>query len=191
MAADSFGNDVEAVGVPVTGHIGFAPLGTAVPTPTAGKALDFVLPVAFKIPGLLTEDGGFEWTMEADGDAITFWQDGFSLPSGLANVELKVKFAQTDETVRSIIRGKTADANGYMTIDGGGTSARYVVFAEEIFKNGVIRRRVAANVGVKSVKEDKSERGKVLGYEVTFSVSRSPELDNQHLGEWLIPLPTP
>ncbi|MGF4045725.1 phage tail tube protein [Paenarthrobacter nitroguajacolicus] len=190
MAADSFGNDVEAVGVPVTGHIGFAPFGTAVPTPVAGKALDFVLPVDFKIPGLLTEDGGFEWTMEADGDAITFWQDGFSLPSGLANVELKVKFAQTDETVRSIIRGKTADANGYMTIDGGGTSARYVVFAEEIFKNGVIRRRVAANVGVKSVKEDKSERGKVLGYEVTFSVSRSPELDNQHLGEWLIPLPT-
>lgn len=186
MAADSFGNDVEAVGVPVTGHIGFAPFGTAVPAPLAGAAADFTLPVDFKLPGLLTEDGGFEWTMEADGDAIVFWQEGFSLPSGLANVELKVKFAQTDATVRGIIRGKTADANGYLTIDGGGTSARYVVFTEEIFKNDVIRRRVAANVGVKNVKEDKSERGKVLGYEVTFSIDRSPELENNHLGEWLI-----
>ncbi|MDI2019699.1 hypothetical protein [Paenarthrobacter nicotinovorans] len=189
MAADELGNDVEAVGVPVTGHIGFAPFGTTIPTPVAGKALDYELTVDFKIPGLLTEDGGFEWTMEADGDAITFWQEGYSIPSGLANVELKVKFAQTDETVRQIIRGKTADANGYMTIDGGGTSTRYVTFTEEVFKNGVIRRRVAANVGVKSVKEDKSERGKVLGYEVTFSISRAPELGNQHLGEWLIPLP--
>ena len=38
--------------------------------------------------------------MEADGDPIVFWQEGFSIPSGLANVELKVKYAQTDETVR-------------------------------------------------------------------------------------------
>lgn len=186
MAADSLGRDVSAVGVPVTGHIGFAPFGTAVPTPSAGSSPDLVLPVAFKLPGLLTEDGGFEWTMEADGDAIVFWQEGFSLPSGLANVELKVKFAQTDELVRSIIRGKEADENGYMTIDGGGTSTKYVTFTEEIFKNGDIRRRAAANVGVKSVKEDKSERGKVLGYEVTFTIDRSAALENNHIGEWLI-----
>jgi len=64
------------------------------------------------------------------------------------------------------------------------------VFTEEIFKSGLIRRRVAANVGIQSVKEDKSERGNVLGYEVTYSVARSPELDNEHLGEWLIPATT-
>jgi len=187
---DSFGNDVSAVGVPVTGHMGVAPYGTAVPTPVEGGADTYTLPVAYKLPGLLTEDGGFEWSLEADGDPITFWQEGFSIPSGLANVTLTVKYAQTDETVRSIIRGKTADANGYMTIDGGGTANRYVVFTEEIFKSGLIRRRVAANVGIQSVKEDKSERGNVLGYEVTYSVARSPELDNEHLGEWLIPATT-
>lgn len=183
---DAFGNDVSAVGIPVTGHIGFAPYGTAVPAPTAGGAPDFMLPDDFKLPGLLTEDGGFEWTLEADGDPITFWQEGFSIPSGLANVTLTVKFAQTDETVRSIIRGKTADANGYMTIDGGGTDARYVVFTEEIFKNGVIRRRAAANVSVQSVAEDKSERGAVLGYEVVFNISRHAAFNNDHMGEWLI-----
>lgn len=184
--ADSFGNNVAAVGIPVTGHIGFAPYGTAVPTPVEGAAADFVLPEAFRMPGLLTEDGGFEWTLEADGDPITFWQDGFSIPSGLANVTLTVKFAQTDEIVRSIIRGKTADANGYMTIDGGGTDAKYVAFTEEIFKNGTIRRRAAANVSIQSVSEDKSERGSVLGYEVVFNISRHAAFNNEHLGEWLI-----
>ena len=186
MPADSFGNDVTAVGVPVTGHMGVAPFGTVIPTPVEGGASTYTLPVEFKLPGLLTEDGGFEWSMEADGDPIVFWQEGFSIPSGLANVELKAKYAQTDETVRGIIRGKTADANGYITIDGGGTSAKYVLFTEEIFKNGLIRRRIAANASIASVAEDKSERGSVLGYEVTYKISRSPELDNDHLGEWLI-----
>lgn len=190
MAADSFGNDVTAVGVPVTGHIGIAPFGTAVPTPSAGASRTLSLAATYKLPGLLTEDGGFEWSMEADGDPIVFWQEGFSLPSGLANVELKVKFAQTDDIVRSIIRGKTADVNGYITIDGGGTSAKYVIFTEEIFKNGVIRRRVAANVSISTVAEDKSERGSVLGYEVTFKIDRSAELANEHIGEWLIPAAT-
>jgi hypothetical protein len=187
MTADSLGNDVAAVGVPVTGHMGVAPFGTPVPTPVEGGADSYTLPVAFKLPGLLTEDGGFEWSMEADGDPITFWQEGFSIPSGLANVTLTVKYAQTDETVRGIIRGKTADANGYITIDGGGTSAKYVVFTEEIFKNGLIRRRVAANVSIESVSEDKSERGSVLGYTVVYKIDRSPELANDHIGEWLIP----
>lgn len=187
MAADELGNDISAVGIPITGNIGFAQFGTTVPTPAAGGAPSFVLPEAFKVAGLLTEDGGFEWTLEAAGDATVFYQSGYSLPSGLANATLKVKFAQTDETVRGIIRGKTADANGYMTIDAGGTDTKYVVFTEEIFKNGVIRRRVGANVSVLSVKEDKSEQGKVVGYEVEFKLERSPATENNHLGEWLIP----
>lgn len=186
MAADEFGNDVQAVGIPVTGNIGFAPFGTTVPTPAAGGALDFILPEAFKVAGLLTEDGGFEWTLEADGDPTVFYQEGYSLPSGMANALIKVKFAQTDETVRGIIRGKTADANGYMTIDAGGTDKKYVLFTEEVFKNGVIRRRVGANVSVKSVKEDKSERGKVIGYDVEFKLDRHASTENNHLGEWLL-----
>lgn len=187
MAVDSAGNDVSAVGIPVSGNIGFAPQGTAGPTPAQGASRALTLDPKFKIPGLLTEDGGFEWTLEADGDPITFWQDGYSIPSGLANATLVLKLAQTDEIVRSIIRGETADANGYMTIDAGGTDARYSIFTEEIFKNGTIRRRWAPNVGIQSVKEDKNERGNVLGYEVTVKVDRSPLVNNRHFGEWLLP----
>ena len=187
MAADEKGNDVQAVGVPVTGNLGIAPAGTPIPSPSEGGSRDFTLDPAFKVPGLLKEDGGPEWTMEADGDPITFWQEGYSIPSGLANATVAVGFAQTDETVRSIIRGKTADANGYITIDAGGHSLRYVLFTEEIFKNGVIRRRVAADAFVQSVAEDKSTRGEVLGYTTTFGIARSPLLNDEHLGEWLIP----
>lgn len=167
--------------------MGFAPLGTEIPTPVAGGAAGFTLPAAYKKAGLLTEDGGFEWSMEADGDPIKFFQDGYEIPSGLSNVTLTVKLAQKDERVRSLVTGKTADANGYMTIDGGGTAVRYVIFTEEIYKNGAIRRRVAANAGIKSVKEDKSERGSVNGYEVVFTIATSPLLNNEHIGEWLLP----
>lgn len=186
MAQDAFGNDIAAVGIPVTGFLGFAPSGTTLPTPTAGAAVDFSLPIAFKKAGLLTEDGGFEWTLEPDGDPIVFWQEGYQIPSGLANATLVAKLAQYDEIVRQLAWGKTADANGYITIDAGGHALEFVVFTEEIFKNGVIRRRVAS-VNVTSVKVDKSERGGVNGTEVTFSAKRLPALNNEHIGEWLIP----
>lgn len=187
MSTDAFGNDVAAVGIPVSGFFGYAPAVTTLPTPAEGGALDFTLPGAFKKAGLLTEDGGFEWTEEADGDPITFWQDGYSIPSGLANVTLVAKLAQYDSVVREVTYGKTADANGYITIDGGGHATRYVLFSEEIFKNGVIRRRVAADAGVSAAKRDKSTRGEVNGTELTFTVARSPLLNNEHIGEWLIP----
>lgn len=186
MAADANGNDVTAVGVPVTGFLGYAPKGTTLPTPSEGADPEFTLPVAFKKAGLLTEDGGFEWTLEPDGDPIKFWQDGYSIPSGLANADCVAKLAQYDEIVRHIAWGETADANGYITIDAGGHALEFVIFTEEIFKNGVIRRRVA-EVTVKTPKVDKSERGSVNGTEITFSAKRSAALQNKHLGEWLIP----
>lgn len=189
MAADTYGNDVTAVGVPVTGFLGYAPAGTTIPTASEGADPAFTLPAAFKKVGLLTEDGGFEWTLEPDGDPITFWQEGYSIPSGLANAECVAKLAQYDEIVRAIAWGKTADANGYITIDAGGHSTEYVLFSEEIFKNGVIRRRVA-EVTVTSAAVDKNERGSVNGTELTFKAKRSASLNNEHIGEWLIP-PTP
>lgn len=187
MAADELGNDISAVAVPVTGNLGIAPASTTVPTPSEGADPGFTLPEAFTKAGLIKEDGGPQWAWEADGDPIKFWQDGYSIPSGLANVTLVASFAQTDNFIRSVIYGKTPDANGYLVVDGGGHSTEYVLFTEEIFKNGTIRRRVAAVAGVQSVSEDQSTRGEVLGYEVTFEIKRSPLLGNGHFGEWLLP----
>lgn len=182
---DAFGNDIAAVGIPVTGFAGFAPKGTVFPTPTEGGEGDFVLPVAFEKAGLLTEDGGFEWTLEPDGDPIYFWQEGYSIPSGLANATLVAKLAQYDNLVRKLAYGKTPDANGFITIDAGGHGLEFVAFTEEIFKNGAIRRRIA-EVSVTGAKVDKSERGTVNGTELTFAAKRSAALGNEHLGEWLL-----
>jgi hypothetical protein len=185
MPVDAFGNDVTAVGIPVTGFFGFAPSGTTFPTPEEGASAAFILPAAFQKAGLLTEDGGFEWTLEPDGDPIVFWQEGYSIPSGSANAELVLKLAQYDAVVRRLAWGKTADANGFMTIDAGGHALEFVAFTEEIFKNGVIRRRIA-EVTTSGAAVDKSERGSVNGTEITLKLKRSALLNNEHLGEWLI-----
>jgi len=185
MAADSYGNDITQVFVPVTGAIGFAPAGTTLPTDEELADPDLVLPAAWKKLGLLTEDGGPEWTLEPDGDKILFFQDGYNLPSGLANAQLVAKLAQTDANTQLVVHGKTPNANGYITIDAGGHSLEFAMFTEEIGKNGDIRRRTGYAT-VSGTKEDKSERGSVKGYETTFDFRRDASLNNEHLGQAII-----
>ena len=187
MAADSAGNDITLVGVPVTGFVALAPFGTAIPTPIEGADDEFVLPVAFKKLGLLKTDGGPGWTFERSGEAIEFWQDGYSIPTGLANVRVAVTAAEMNPWAREIKSGKTPDSNGYITFDGGGHATPYVLFSEEIFKNGMIRRRVAPNVQVDTVTEDRNTRGEVLGDAFSFKVNRSSLVGNDHFGEWVLP----
>lgn len=186
MAIDARGNNLAAVGLPVDGSLAIAPAGTAFPAPTEGASATLTIDQAFRKIGLFTTDGGFAWEMERDGDAIEFFQQGYRIPSGLSNVRLKVKAAQYDDLVREIAYGKKPDANGYLTIDGGGHATQYVIFTEEIFKNGVIRRRVAATASVESAVLDQTTRGEVNGMELTFAIEPSPLLGNEHIGEWLL-----
>lgn len=188
MAADEYGNDILAVGVPVTGSIGFAPYGTVIPTPVEGASDSLVLDPAFVKIGLLKTDGGPQFAWAADGDPIEFWQDGYSIPSGLANVTLSITAAEAlADQVREIIAGVGPDANGYVEIDGGGHATRWVVFTEEIFKNGAIRRRVAPSVTLQSATEDRSERGAINGNALLFEISRHADVNNKHFGEWVLP----
>ena len=186
MAADAQGNDLGAVGVPITGAIGVAPVLEAnVIAPAEGGSPDLVLPAAYRKLGLIKQDGGFNLTTEKTGDAIEFYQDGYSLPSGLANATLEVGLAQTDALVREVTRGKVPDANGYIEVDAGGHSIRYLLYTEEVFRNGFIVRRLGV-VGVDTVQEDQSTRGEVRGVTVTFKYERSPYFGMTHYGEWLV-----
>lgn len=192
MAADAAGNDILAVGIPVTGSIGIAPFGTAIPTPTAGGADALVLDPAFRKLGLLKSDGGPQFAWAASGEPIEFWQDGYTEPSGLADVTLSVTAAEVlGDLYRELVAGAVPDANGYVEIDGGGHSNRYVVFTEEIFKNGAIRRRVAPWVQLQSATEDRSERGTVNGSALVFEISRSEAVGGKNFGEWVLPAETP
>lgn len=184
---DSQGNDVLAVGIPVTGNVGLAPKGTSFPSPAEGASESLVLSPAFKKVGLLKVDGGPQFAWGASGDPIEFWQEGYSIPSGLAEVTNAFTAAQTDAWIREIISGVAPDENGFLIMDGGGHGTEYVLFTEEIFKNGAIRRRVAPSVQVQTVVEDKSTRGEVLGYAITLKINRSPLIGNGHFGEWVLP----
>ena len=187
MAADDLGNDLSTVFVPVTGYMGYGPKDTEVPASAALSQADYTLPAAVKKVGLIKEDGGFEWTGEPDGDAIKFWQDGYELPSGMVSATLAVTLAQTDPIVRELIYGKAPDVNGVIDVELASNINSYWLCTEEVAKNGVIRRRVIPNASIQSVKEDKSERGTVTGYAVTFSTNRSAAIGMAHFREAVIP----
>lgn len=188
MAADEQGNDIGAVGVPVTGSIGLAPYGTAIPSKEEGAADTLVLAPAFKKLGLLKEDGGPQFAWAADGDPVTFWQEGYSIPSGLANVTLTLTAAEAlGALLRQIISGMVPDGNGYVEVDGGGVATRWVAFSEEIFANGAIRRRVAPHITLQSSTEDQSTRGEVMGNQLVFDIHRHQAVGNKHFGEWVLP----
>jgi hypothetical protein len=190
MAADSAGNNILAVGVAVTGSIGIGPYGTALPSATTGDTnpLSPALNAAIKKIGLLKKDGGPQFAWAADGDPIDFWQDGYSIPSGLANVTLTVTAAEAlNPYVRQLVSGTAPDGtHNYMVLDGGGNPNKYVAFTEEIFKNGAIRRRAAPNISLLSATEDKNARGEVIGVQLVWTINRDLTLGG-HFGEWVIP----
>ncbi len=190
MTADAAGNDILNVGVPLGGYLGVGPFGTTLPTAAQGKTnpLTPVLNVAIKKIGLMTTDGGFQFAWAADGDPIEFWQFGYSIPSGLAKVTLTIKSAEAlSDNVRTIVSGTAPTADAYTTIDGGGTSNKYVLFTEEVMSSGAIRRRAAGNATLQSVSEDKSTRGSVEGQELVFGIDRFAGFGNDHIAEWVIP----
>lgn len=186
MAADEQGNDVNLVGIPISGAIALAPAGTAGPTKVEGKDVEYVLPAGFRRVGLVTQDGGPEFTEERDGDPIQFWQDGYSIPTGLSNCTVTFTAAETSALVQELHAGKAPDENGYVEINAGGHANRYVLWLEEIFRNGMIRRRIAYSVTVESFQQVKSERGTVMGYAITLRIGVSPLLNNNHYGQWVI-----
>lgn len=185
MAADQHGNDITLVGVPLTGFLAFAPASTNPPTPAEGKAPALQLAEGFRKIGLITNDGGFEWTEEPDGDPIVFWQDGYSIPTGKANVRLKFTAAEQSPITRQLRTGKTPDEHGYLTVDGGGVATPYLWFSEEVFRNGAIRRRAAFG-RVLTAKLAKSERGSVQGIEFEIEIQPHTAFNREHYGEWVI-----
>lgn len=185
MSADSAGNDLTKVFVPITGFLGYGPQGTTIPERSELAEPSFTLPPQVQRVGLIKRDGGFEWTGNPSGDAIEFWQDGYKLPSGQVEATLAVALAQTDPVVRKLIWGKAPDEYGVIDVDLGGNDQVHYLVTEEVSKNGIIRRRIAPSCTVQSVKEDKSERGTPQGYLVTFSTNRDLAI-NAHFREVVI-----
>lgn len=185
--ADSAGNDITQVGVAITGAIAIAPFGTTLPTDLELMDDEYTLPVAFEKIGLVKNGAGPQLAWGPEGDSITFWQDEYEIPSGNATVSLTVTAAEAlSPIVRELVSG-AAVAAGITDIDGGGHATQYVVYTEEIFKNGAIRRRVCANATLRSTTEDQNNRGEVVGQQLVFAYKRSAGTGGKHIREAVIP----
>src|SRR5690606_32844881 len=111
MAADTQGNDLDAVGVPITGMAAFAPVDeeNVIAKPELG-ASPLVLPVAYKRLGLYKVDGGPAPSRET-GDALEFFQKGYTL-AGDGTRAVAITLAEQNAAVQSLIEGAEPDANG-------------------------------------------------------------------------------
>lgn len=193
MAADDAGNDLDAVGIPITGFAAIAPLEQAnVVSPSEGGTQTLVLPTGYRKLGLIKSDGGYQPTDEADGDPIEFWQQGYEIGAGTANSTLQIGLAQNDPVVREIVRGVAPDANGHIFVDASGSDEQYLLFTEEVFKTKTGRFFVERTNGVVTVgvvERDQSERGAVRGWNTTFNRLPHAWFENRHYSEWVINAP--
>lgn len=170
MALDDNGFDIGVVGIPIFGGVWLADESDTTKIDKAD-----LIDVTFspseaswnKAP-LRTEDGGGTWTLEKDGDDIVFFEEGYSIPSGLANATFVFTAAGYTALVQKLQSGSKPDSDGYLVVDAGGSGNSYRFFWKENYRNGsVIHRSGTCSA---SVAETQATRGEVKGYEVTLTV---------------------
>lgn len=166
MAADSSGNDLSAVGVPLTGLAAIAPVSedNIIADADMGKS-PLALPTAYSKLGLYKEDGGPQEARD-DEDAIKFFQQGYKI-AGDGTLTLQVNLAEDNATVNKLIDGKEPNEQGVVYVDSNLPDALWILFVATRFKNGNELRRNGV-VRVQAVEVDQEERGSVRGKSVTL-----------------------
>lgn len=184
MAADTEGNDLGAVGVPITG---FAAVqltdGPTFVNSAQGAATPLALPAGYKKLGLFKVDGGPQDGGDA-GDKTEFFQQGYKL-AGDDQPTVQINLAQFDAHVRRLLTGQTPDANGMVIIKGITPDTTFPLFVATKFKNGWTRRRNGL-ARISAVEADKETRGEVNGRNVTFEWIFDEQLGGFYR-EWLVP----
>ncbi len=111
MSADSAGNDLDAVGIPISGLAAIAPvLAENVIEKADLSASPVVLPAAYKRLGLFKVDGGPQNARET-GDAIEFFQIGYK-QAGDGTRSVTINLAEFNDAVQMLIEGVEPDADG-------------------------------------------------------------------------------
>jgi len=167
MAADEQGNDLGAVGVPITGMAAFAPILEAnVIAKTALGASPLVLPAAFKRLGLYKQDGGPAPTRETD-DALEFFQIGYTL-AGNGSRGVTIGLAEQNPTVQALLEDATPDANGVIEVSSTLPDNRFILLVVTRYRNGMEKRQIGV-ASITAIEPDQQERGSVEGANVTFT----------------------
>lgn len=160
--------DLGNVGIPVSGFVALAPLGTALPT-----SLTATLNAAFRQVGYLDEDGMSEVHDESRGE-MPLWQNRTTLEFiESAKLYIEGKFAETGSVpVTEFWYGATVTrtaAHGSYQIRKGRTSGRMAGVFLEIFQSGDQRLVVSADCEV--FKNGDAERNAQTGTVYPFQVA--------------------
>ena len=171
MAADTQGNDLGNVNVPVTGRICLVPYAeeNVVTSAMIGKDVaDPQLPEAYAAGavGLITSDGGPQDAAE-NGDATEFWQQGYQI-NGEATITTAFTLAEDNDLTRKVCYGADPDANGVVGVDTFTPDLKWMAYYEEAYKNGRVTRR-AGVVQVTGNEPGQSQRGSVKGRAITVT----------------------
>jgi hypothetical protein len=182
MPADSQGNDLDAVGVPITGLAAFAPLLSAnIIAKTELGASPLVLPAAFKRLGLYKQDGGPAESRET-GDAIEFFQKGYSL-AGDGTRAVTIGLAEQNSIVQALLEGATPDGNGVMEVSSSLPDNRFILLVVTKYRNGTEKRRVGV-ASITAIEPDQQERGSVEGANVTFTWQEDALFNDAPFWQW-------
>ena len=182
MTVDSQGNDLDAVGVPITGLAAFAPLAAEnIIAKTALGASPLVLPAAFKRLGLYKQDGGPAEGRES-GDAIEFFQKGYTL-AGDGTRSVTIGLAEQNATVQALIEGVEPDADGVIEVSSSLPNNRFILLVVTKYRNGKEKRRVGV-AAITGIEPDQQERGSVEGANVTFTWQEDPLFNNAPFWQW-------
>ena len=172
MTADTQGNDLAEVGVPITGLAAFAPALVAnVIEKAALAASPLVLPAAYKRLGLYKVDGGPAPSRES-GDAIEFFQKGYTL-AGDGTRSVVINLAEQNAAVQELIEGVEPDANGVIEVSSSLPDNRFILLVVTKYRNGKEKRQVGV-ASVTAVEADQQTRGEVEGQAVTFTWQEDP-----------------
>lgn len=182
MSADSQGNDLDAVGVPITGLAAFAPVLLAnVITKALLGASPLVLPAAFKKLGLYKVDGGPAPSRENE-DAIEFFQKGYTL-AGEGTRAVVIGLAEQNTAVQALIEGAEPDENGVIEVSSSLPDNRFILLVVTKYRNGKEKREIGV-AAVTAVEPDQSERGSVEGSNVTFTWQEDELFNGAPFWQW-------
>jgi hypothetical protein len=182
VSADSQGNDLDAVQVPLTGLAAYAPLLEANVIAKADLgASPLVLPAAFDRLGLYKQDGGPAPSREGE-DEIQFFQKGYSL-AGDAVRSVVIGLAEDNAAVRALTEGVEPDANGVIEVSSSLPNNRFILLVVTKYRNGAEKRQIGV-ASVTAVEQDQSERGSVEGANVTFTWHEHELFNDAPFWQW-------
>ncbi|KTR76188.1 hypothetical protein NS234_12230 [Microbacterium oxydans] len=182
MTADSQGNDLDAVGVPITGMGAFAPVAIAnVIDKAALGASPLVLPAAARRLGLYKVDGGPAPSRET-GDAIEFFQKGYTL-AGEGTRAVVINLAEQNAAVMALTEGAEPDENGVIEVSSSLPGNRFILYVVTRYRGGLEKRQVGV-ASVTAVEPDQQTRGEVEGIAVTFTWQEDELFNGAPFWQW-------